>query len=124
MEDINLKESLNLEDKNYIEEFTNIQLLDLFVRYLDNKLNLKDNPNVILICKKDFTFECKSKDNLETIDIITLDELMNSCNSIICDDKLFLNKDELILTLEESIGGKFALSKEIWSRFKITCIEY
>lgn len=124
LQDLNLHDNFQ-ENDSYIEEFTSTELLDLFIKYLNKKLKLEENPKAMLTYKKDFSFECKDGDTYKFISSFTLDELLDSCNDVTCDDSLFENKEELISTIKESLGDKALdrITREIWSRFNITPLE-
>ncbi|MBQ3422725.1 MAG: hypothetical protein IJH34_13945 [Romboutsia sp.] len=112
----------NIKD-DYIEEFTDIEILELLIEYISRYFKLTKGKNVKLEGDTDLNITCKDKDTMKVISKLTLDELLNSCNSVECDDELFNDTFEIVDTLNSKLNGELfdRLSEEIWNKFNINC---
>lgn len=116
---------MNINSNTTSTKFSNTEILDLFIQYLSNYFKLGTQSNAYLYCDKEFNFKYVDKVSMEVISILSLDDLFNSCNEINCNDDLFENKLDMISEIKATFDNDFIkiLSKEMWSRFEIMCIE-
>ena len=107
----------------YIEEFTDSQILDLLVRYIANHFRLTVGKEVKLECDDELNIKCIDKNTNKILNVLNLDDVFESCNTIECEDELFENKYEIIDTLNEILDGQLfeKLEEEIWRHFQIVC---
>lgn len=107
------------------KEYSKEELLSLLIEYFEQKFKLRDDSSVIIFYNKGFYFNCVEKKSMSSIAKININEILRTCNNVVCEDDLFDDAQDLLdelnsLTKYNNIV--FYILKYLEDKYQIMCI--
>lgn len=84
-------------------EYSNLEIVELLKRYMEDSFNIKENSDVIIFYNNDFFFNCVERNTMSSVSKIKLNDILKSCNSVDSVDAKFENSKDLLKELDSLV---------------------
>lgn len=106
--------------------YTKSELLELVERLFVHEFFIEDDKKILVFYSEEFYFKCLDISTADTIAVISLKNIYDSCNSINSNDEPFYSEEDLLMELNELVdSGSIVeyISKLLNDKYQITMIK-